>query len=158
MRRRRTEIEKRKERRGGARNGSGEEASAKSGRGRARRNFFVNFVGGRNLGDERRREERERQRLEVLWELRMRGRRRSGTTAPLNRERGSWASNRWAAAVRFVGRHVAQCYTRGKQKATGWPHGSGTAVRIRCGAINASAEVEGKRPLTLSCQAQCACH
>ena len=64
--------------------------------------------------------------------------------SPLNRERGSWASNRWAAAVRFVGRHVAQCYTRGKQKATGWPHGSGTAVRIRCGAINASAEVEGK--------------
>jgi len=39
--------------------------------------------------------------------------------SPLNRESGSWASNRWAAAVRFVGHHVAQRYTRGKQKPQG---------------------------------------
>ena len=50
---------------------------------------------------------------------RMRRRRGEGTAPPLNREKRSWASNRWAAAVRFVGRHVAQRYTRGKQKPQG---------------------------------------
>ena len=66
-----------------------------------------------------------------------RGRRGPKTAGP--RRFGSWA-----ATIRSTGRHVAWWYTRENRKPQGGTHGSREVVGIRCEAINARAEAEGK--------------
>jgi hypothetical protein len=50
----------------------------------------------------------EGKELRACGEVASAEKKRRRNRSPLNRERGTWASNRWAAAVQFVGRHVAR--------------------------------------------------